>query len=484
MRELVAMNARDSKIVVTILVMALLLTSIPVIVSSTSYAQETEEVHATSSATGTDEVSAASGSNRFVVWADNTPGNFEIFIRRSTDNGVTWKEASNLSNNPGASISPRLAVSGANIYVIWQQINAAGTLSDIFFRSSLDNGVTWKSIINISQNPGYSVFAEIAVSGSNVYVAWSDTAPGNNDILFRRSSNYGATWKAVVNLSNNGGISNVLQLAASGSNLIVAWQDFTPGNWEILVRSSQDSGASWKSVKNISNTPNLSFIRQVAASGSNLYVTWSDYLFGEEDILFRRSTDGGATWKSAINLSSNDDTSDGVVIAVSGSNVYVAWSDRSLGNYEILFRRSTDSGATWKPVINISNDAEISRFPQLDASGTNVFIVWVRVDASADTYFRRSTDSGTTWKSKVNLSSAVGGLTHSPHYDKDGTLFGSLPQLGVSGSSVFVVWEHIIVVGEAPDILLKRSTDGGATWKAVKNLSNNAGDSEAPQVAL
>src|SRR5262245_56877917 len=60
------------------------------------------------------QVVIASGNNRFAVWQDSTPGNYDIFLRRSTDNGVTWQPTVNLSNNPGPSIDPQVTVSGAN----------------------------------------------------------------------------------------------------------------------------------------------------------------------------------------------------------------------------------------------------------------------------------------------------------------------------------------------------------------------------------
>ena len=44
---------------------------------------------------------------------------------------------------------------------------------------------------------------------------------------------------------------------------------------------------------------------KVAAAENNIYVTWSDTTFPEVDVLFRKSTDGGNTFGSTINLSNN-----------------------------------------------------------------------------------------------------------------------------------------------------------------------------------
>jgi len=46
-------------------------------------------------------VDASGGIN--LVWMDRTPGNASIFFARSTDAGVTFAAAQNLSNDVGSS---------------------------------------------------------------------------------------------------------------------------------------------------------------------------------------------------------------------------------------------------------------------------------------------------------------------------------------------------------------------------------------------
>ena len=44
-----------------------------------------------------------------------------------------------------------------------------------------------------------------------------------------------------------------------------------------------------------------------------------------------------------------------VPIAISDDNIYVAWPTNKTGNYEVMFRASTDGGATFTDKINLSN---------------------------------------------------------------------------------------------------------------------------------
>ena len=48
--------------------------------------------------------SIAVSGNVYVVWKDNTPGNDEVFYRRSTDGGATFGSTVNLSNTRAIAI--------------------------------------------------------------------------------------------------------------------------------------------------------------------------------------------------------------------------------------------------------------------------------------------------------------------------------------------------------------------------------------------
>ena len=58
-------------------------------------------------------------NNVYVVWNDDTFGNFDIFLAKSTDGGETFSTPENISNNEGFSEFPQFAVNGNNVYVLW-----------------------------------------------------------------------------------------------------------------------------------------------------------------------------------------------------------------------------------------------------------------------------------------------------------------------------------------------------------------------------
>src|SRR5688572_20468098 len=61
----------------------------------------------------------------------------------------------NISNNPGDSVYPSIAASGNNTYVVWQDDNFGEGVSydrknyDILFAKSVDDGISFKNITNL-----------------------------------------------------------------------------------------------------------------------------------------------------------------------------------------------------------------------------------------------------------------------------------------------------------------------------------------------
>jgi len=94
-------------------------------------------------------------------------------------------------------------------------------------------------------------------------------------------------------------------------------------------------------------------------------------------------------------------------IAVSGdNNVYVVWPSNKTGNDEVMFRASTDGGKTFGDKINLSNSTNAdSQDAQIDASGDRVFVTWWERNATSNQpVLRISTDNGKTFGSILKLA--------------------------------------------------------------------------------
>jgi len=178
------------------------------------------------------------GGNINVVWTDTDPidSNTDIFFVRSTDGGATFfptptSTPTNLSNSQGCSFNPVMAVDASgNINIVWEDTPDCGFLtSNVFFsRRSIVGDGKFSPPLSISDLG--SSFKRLALNANgNINVAWEDHA-GNRDTFFTRSTDSGTSFPTIVNLSNDSGQSIAAQMAADkDGNLNVVWQDDTPG---------------------------------------------------------------------------------------------------------------------------------------------------------------------------------------------------------------------------------------------------------------
>jgi hypothetical protein len=314
---------------------------------------------------------------------------------------------------------------------------------------------------------------------------WQDETLGVNgtaDIFFKRSIDGGATFSDTINLSNNTGDSTDPDITSSNDGDInIVWRDDTAGTEQILFQRSNDNGNSFgtglsEHLTLSNNTAkNINAIEpRIVSDKANVYVIWSQGNFdrGISDIFFKRSTDGGASFSDIINLSSNPNSRSSLPnIEVLENNVYTAWSDNPFNNGEVNYRRSTDGGASFGDIINLSNNTGDSIRPEITVSGSDVFIVWQNQATKGDNvFFKRSTDGGASFDNMINLSNSRGDSTD--------------PEISVNNSSsVYTVWQNHAINNTIHDIFFRGSTDRGDTFGNVINLSNNQGDSTNPDIA-
>jgi hypothetical protein len=354
-----------------------------------------------------------------VVWLQVDSGGTleDIFFRRSTDNGATWKPIVKITSNGAVGTSsPQVIASGANVYTVWDQENG-----EIYIRRSTDNGATWKPVFNISNNPGPSVLKEIAVAGSNVYIAWSQSNADDtqSDVFFRRSTDNGATWKTRVIISQGDELVSRPAMTVSGSYIHIVWNQADPAvgpNWyQVYIRSSPNGGATWTAPKDLTSAKETFLPAIVASSGANVYVVYESIAFDSSpdlytDVLFLSSNNNGATWNPPVTIAEfvAANGENGPWLAAAGSNVFVFWLYADFHYGDLYFRRSSNYGDSWGSVSDGLNDKE--RTPQevrVAISGSNVYIVWSNI-WPFEVYFLGSTDNGTSWSAVKNISNNAG----------------------------------------------------------------------------
>jgi len=384
-------------------------------------------------------VSSPDGENVYAVWA---AANRTIFFRASHDGGSTFDPAIGLNNELACSgCPPEMVSSGNHIFVTW--LGAGG--NNLFFRASHDNGVTFGPIIDFGSavwTQGNANTRQLAVSGSNVYLAWMESNPSTipstgGRFLFAASHDNGVTFGPITTLmtlesflsqqellkvvasdnrvyavlstflriSDDNGVTfgpiidfglPLIDLIPSGSNAYIL---FLHSN--LFFTASHDGGDTFDPPINLGShferseqdVPQMAVATAPLSSGSSntedIYVVWHSInrTDDSESLLFRASHDGGSTFGAANTLASGSSHNE-VRIAVAGTNVYVTYRSFVSG-IKILFTMSSDSGSTFGPVIEVVNPDVYLNVPKLAAiSSTNadsgkadsIFVAWQEVN--------------------------------------------------------------------------------------------------------
>src|SRR5258708_19105369 len=180
--------------------------------------------------------SGGHGKDPAIAWVDTTAGadRPDVWAAVSTDAGASWTTAADVSNTPGVSSEPAVAVApDGTIHVVWTDTTAGADHPDIWHTQSGDHGKSWKAAEDISKTPGVSSHPAVACGRKGeVYVAWADTANGkdNRDIWFVRSLDGGKSWGKPFDMSNTPGLSSTPDVAVDEDGSVhIAWIDSSVG---------------------------------------------------------------------------------------------------------------------------------------------------------------------------------------------------------------------------------------------------------------
>jgi hypothetical protein len=205
----------------------------------------------------------------------------------------------------------------------------------------------------------------------------------------------------------------------------------------------------------------------------------------------------GTSWSTPVKVTFNKSRAfdDKYYIAVDRSNsafanrIYVSW-DRNQGNNQILYIAYTSNGGgSWSAPIKVNDgttkfERVIGAYPAVDHNTGVVYDSWHDY-AKNIIFVDKSTNGGVSWGTDVAAATThagfgtdigcVGGRAQGPAHAL---------KVGPSGALYLVYADPVTSRGF--DILLTKSTNGGATWSTpvVLNDDNTAADQFHPTLSV
>lgn len=332
---------------------------------------------------------ALNGNTVHVVWADERDGNREIYYKRSTDKGLTWGPDIRFTNNPASSWRPSVSVNGTTVHLVWCD-EASGNF-EIYYKRSTDDGINWSENIRITFDSARSWAPSLAVNGSFLHIVWPESRDLNEEVYYKRSSDNGLSWGPDTRLTYDSSGTYYPSVAVSGSNVHVVWYDFRTGRRTVFYKRSTNGGTNWGADTQLTFSASESYNAAVCVSGSAVHVAWQDKRYGAEEIFYMHSIDGGLSWSGENRISSNFGISWYPSISAAQNNIHLVWQDNTSGNYEIYYDRSTDGGLNWNQISQLTNDTAESLRPSIAILDSLVHVVWNdKRDGNFEVYYKRN----------------------------------------------------------------------------------------------
>ncbi|MGZ5129418.1 MAG: sialidase family protein [Actinomycetota bacterium] len=296
-----------------------------------------------------------------------------MLLRVSNDNGATWGPETFPCPCPGVKgfqYDPVLKVaSNGVVYATWMN------RYDMVFSKSSNHGASWTTPIEVSGQPwGDKPWIGVSPNGQDVYIAYSTSS----DVWIAASHNAGASFAPSVKLNNDSGRYRY------------------PNGFEVLANGT--------AVLSASDYPGSSH----QASGQVNIETW-------------RSTNGGASWARTVidqvHTGVNFETSSTTTVGSDAAGTLVAMYSGATtqgATGHIWSRRSTDGGVTWSTRIELGRSSANASFPAIAGGASGVFRIHYADDrtGSWNTWYRASTDGGVTWGADVDIADADTGATY------------------------------------------------------------------------
>ncbi len=358
------------------------------------------------------------------------------------------------------------------------------------------------SVSSLTPEPGYFTEPGIAINPNNpqqVVAVFQDNAHA------AYSTDSGKQWQLATGVESmrykvSGDVSVVFDTRGRAIICYMAFDKLgTYSYWAhnasrsgLYVRRSLDGGKTWEAndipiIAHDSTEQNLPFedkpyiVADTTQSkyAGNLYVGWTRWTLDDSEILFSRSTDGGATWSKPIEIDKHrglprDDNGalegfDGVV-APDGT-LYVVWND---GN-DMMLAISHDGGQSFDnprkivetaPIMfKVQDVARANGFPQIALAPKagkhgRLYVTWSDYrNGDVDVFCATSDDDGRSWSPAVRVNDDA------KHDGADQYFQWLAVDPTTSDAYVLFYDRRNSKNNEQQTVTLARSTDGGRSFK-------------------
>jgi LPXTG-motif cell wall-anchored protein len=236
-------------------------------------------------------------------------------------------------------------------------------------------------VADLSATGGDADLPHITTGENGLAMAVWQRYDGSNFAIQARMSQDGAPWTPVVDLYAGAGFADDPHVTIDTSGLATAiWTASDGYNAVVQTRTSQN-GASWSPVLDLSAAGADAFNPQVTAGVNGLTTAIWAHFDGANTVVQTSASLHGATWSPVTDLSAAGGDARGAQITVNTNGLANAIWVRNDGSNTIVQTSTSLNGAPWSPVLDLSANGRDANFPQLTVGNNGLaFAIWSRSD--------------------------------------------------------------------------------------------------------
>ena len=287
---------------------------------------------------------------------------------------------------------------------LFMVITAATVLSSV--------AVTWSDYdTRLTTHTGFDGLPSISQTiDGRIWVAWTKSVSGDFSLVYKTSSDEGASWSPETILTTDAGVDTSPSIFQDMNGSIwIVWSSDRAGSYDLYYKLSSDDGLTWSEANRLTVDPSDDLSPAVTQTvNGSIWVVWSSDRTGSYNLFYKLSSDGGLTWSIANRLTSNS-TYDKLpsIAQTSDGNVWISWSSKNeQEEYEIFYK--THNGSSW------SNETQLTAAPNevdtdpaiLETLSETILIFWASRGtgpsaATDDLYYKYSSDNGAAWSDRI-----------------------------------------------------------------------------------
>jgi hypothetical protein len=292
------------------------------------------------------------------VWEDLRTGTRQVFYKEY--DGSSWSWDIKVSNNTPYAAFPSLAVIGNDVYICWEDYRDGN--DEIYLRKRV--GGIWSSEMRLTRHDSTSWGSSIAAGpDKSLHVTWFDFRTGSDEIYYINSADDGESWSTPVNISNDPKNCWEPRIAAGSSGTVhVVWYAFRDALNSYEIFYNRNTGSGWKKPVMLSDAGSDSKCPSIDADADNVLVAWEDFRDLNDEIYCTVSEDQGSKWNGNIRITNHAGDSFGASAKIKNKHVNIAWFDYRDGNDEIYFFRALDNALEILPAA-LFKSSSLSCYP-------------------------------------------------------------------------------------------------------------------------